>query len=176
MAEIRHTLTTQLADVRGVPCVPLSALTGRNVDKLLPAVVAAHARWDSRVPTGALNRWLGAALEQHPPPLAQGRRVKIRYATQTHGPPADLHPVRQQAGRRAAGQLPALSGGGPARHRSTWTACRSASTSGTARTLTTGLTEPDDLAVARAGRAAAARPTPAPPQPASGTAPGRSPG
>jgi GTP-binding protein len=87
MTEIRHTLTTQLADVRGVPCVPLSALTGRNVDKLLPAVVAAHARWDSRVPTSALNRWLATALEQHPPPLAQGRRVKIRYATQSTARP-----------------------------------------------------------------------------------------
>jgi GTP-binding protein len=87
MMEIRNTLTIQLADVRGVPCVPLSALTGRNVDRLLPAVVAAHARWDSRVPTSALNRWLAAALEQHPPPLAQGRRVKIRYATQSTARP-----------------------------------------------------------------------------------------
>ena len=87
MGEIRYVLSTQLADVRGVPCVPLSALTGRNVDRLLPAVVAAHARWDKRVPTAALNRWLGAALEQHPPPLAQGRRVKIRYATQTTARP-----------------------------------------------------------------------------------------
>jgi GTPase len=87
MTEIRHTLTTQLADVRGVPCVPLSALTGRNVDKLLPAVVAAHARWDKRVPTAALNRWLATALGQHPPPLAQGRRVKIRYATQSTARP-----------------------------------------------------------------------------------------
>jgi GTPase len=84
---IRDTLTTQLADVRGVPLVTLSALTGRGVDKLLPAVVDAHRRWQSRVPTGALNRWLATALEQHPPPLAQGRRVKIRYATQTTARP-----------------------------------------------------------------------------------------
>ena len=71
----------------GVPCIPLSALTGRNVEKLLPAVVAAYNRWDSRVSTGALNRWLAGALEQHPPPLAQGRRVKIRYATQSTARP-----------------------------------------------------------------------------------------
>jgi GTP-binding protein len=87
MGEIRHTLASQLADVRGVPCVPLSALTGRHVDRLLPAVIAAHERWDRRVSTGALNRWLAAALEQHPPPLAQGRRVKIRYATQATARP-----------------------------------------------------------------------------------------
>ncbi len=87
MAGIRDTLAVQLADVRGVPCVALSALTGRGVEKLLPAVVAAHGRWDRRVPTGALNRWLATMLERHPPPLAQDRRVKIRYATQATARP-----------------------------------------------------------------------------------------
>jgi GTP-binding protein len=87
MAEVRHALERQLADLKGVPCVPLSALTGRHVDKLLPAVLEAHGRWDKRVPTSALNRWLEAALERHPPPLVQGRRVKIRYATQAKARP-----------------------------------------------------------------------------------------
>jgi GTPase len=87
MAGIRDTLTVQLADVRGVPCVALSALTGRGVEKLLPAVVTAHGRWDRRVSTGALNRWLATMLERHPPPLAQGRRVKIRYMTQATARP-----------------------------------------------------------------------------------------
>jgi GTPase len=87
MAGIRDTLSVQLADVRGVPCVAMSALTGRGVEKLLPAVVAAHERWDRRVSTGALNRWLAGMLERHPPPLAQGRRVKIRYMTQATARP-----------------------------------------------------------------------------------------
>jgi GTP-binding protein len=87
MAEVRHALERQMADLKGVPCVPLSALTGRHVDKLLPAVLEAHGRWDKRVPTSALNRWLEAALERHPPPLVQGRRVKIRYATQAKARP-----------------------------------------------------------------------------------------
>ena len=87
MSAVRERLTVDLADVRGVPCVALSALTGRKVETLLPAVVGAYNRWDSRVPTAALNRWLAGALEKHPPPLAQGRRVKIRYATQTTARP-----------------------------------------------------------------------------------------
>lgn len=87
MGEVRHILTDQLADAKGVPCVPLSALTGRHVEKLLPAVTAAEARWRKRVPTSALNRWLQGALDQHPPPLVQGRRVKIRYATQARSRP-----------------------------------------------------------------------------------------
>lgn len=87
LAEVRRALEHQLADLKGVPCVPLSALTGRHVEKLLPAVVEAHDRWNRRVPTAALNRWLEGALERHPPPLVQGRRVKIRYATQAKARP-----------------------------------------------------------------------------------------
>lgn len=87
LGEARYALERQLADLKGVPCVTLSALTGRQVEKLLPAVLEAHGRWDKRVPTAALNRWLEGALERHPPPLVQGRRIKIRYATQAKARP-----------------------------------------------------------------------------------------
>ncbi len=87
LARARDVLQDQLADARGAPLVPLSAQTGRSLDRLLPAVVEAHRRWSSRVSTGAVNRWLREALERHTPPLVQGRRIKIRYATQTSSRP-----------------------------------------------------------------------------------------
>ena len=57
------------------------------MDKLLPAVRGAHAVWNTRVPTGELNRWFEAALERHPPPLVDGRRLKLRYVTQAKARP-----------------------------------------------------------------------------------------
>jgi GTP-binding protein len=87
LAEIRRLIGYQLADVQGVEIVTLSALTGRGLGRLLPAVVAAHERWSKRVSTGAMNRALAAALERHTPPLANGRRIKIRYGTQTTARP-----------------------------------------------------------------------------------------
>lgn len=87
LAEIRRMIAYQLADVQGIEVVTLSALTGRGLGRLLPAVVAAHGRWSRRVSTGALNRALGAALERHTPPLAGGKRIKIRYGTQTTARP-----------------------------------------------------------------------------------------
>ena len=35
-----------------------------------------------RISTGRLNRWFEAMLEAHPPPLLEGRRLRIRYITQ----------------------------------------------------------------------------------------------
>ncbi|HET6468249.1 MAG TPA: ribosome biogenesis GTPase Der [Geminicoccaceae bacterium] len=86
MAELRRRIE-RLWQIKGVLVVTFSALTGRGVDKLLPAVVEAHTRWNSRIGTGQLNRWLQATIERNPPPLVQGRRLKIRYATQARSRP-----------------------------------------------------------------------------------------
>ncbi len=80
-------LQTSLAQLKGIAVVTLSALTGQGMDKLLPAVRAAHASWDKRVSTGALNRWLESALERHQPPLVNGKRLKLRYMTQAKARP-----------------------------------------------------------------------------------------
>ena len=80
-------LETSLAQMKGIPVVTMSARTGAGVDKLLPAVRAAHAVWNKRVPTGELNRWFEQALERHTPPLIDGRRLKLRYMTQAKARP-----------------------------------------------------------------------------------------
>jgi GTPase len=84
---LRETLAERLAQVPGVPLVTLSALAGQGLDRLQSAVFAAYERWNRRVPTPALNRWLGEALDRHTPPAAKGRRVRIRYMTQASARP-----------------------------------------------------------------------------------------
>ncbi len=81
-ALIRRRIEERLPQVKGIRYVPISALTGKNLDRLLPAVAETYERWSKRVPTAALNRWLGPMVEAHPPPMAKGRRVKVRYITQ----------------------------------------------------------------------------------------------
>lgn len=80
-------IEASLAQAKGVPTVPVSALTGRGVERLVPAALAAYDVWNRRVPTGAFNRWLAFQLERHPPPLSQGRRIRIRYGTQVKARP-----------------------------------------------------------------------------------------
>ncbi len=98
LAEIRERLEFRLPQIKGVTCLPLSVLTGRNVRRLLPAVVATFERWQHRVPTAALNRWLEDAVAAHEPPMARGRRVKIRYATQVTSRPPTFVLFVSQAG------------------------------------------------------------------------------
>ncbi len=82
LAELKEAFERLLPQLRGAPLVTVSAKTGRGMDRLQEAILRAHATWNRRVPTAALNRWLAGMLEQHPPPAPQGKRIRLRYATQ----------------------------------------------------------------------------------------------
>ncbi len=84
---ISDRLETSMTQMRGIPVVTLSAMTGAGVEKFLPTVRRAHAVWNHRVGTGELNRWFEHALERHQPPLVEGRRLKLRYVTQAKARP-----------------------------------------------------------------------------------------
>ena len=71
-----------LPQVKDLPVITVSARTGQNLSKLLDAALDLYKAWNRRIPTAELNRWLGAMLEANPPPLVDGRRLKIRYMTQ----------------------------------------------------------------------------------------------
>jgi GTP-binding protein len=75
-------LETSLPQVKGIPIIYLSALTGQNINKLLPSAFKILDVWSRRIPTGKLNQWLSEMIERHPPPIKSGRRIRIRYITQ----------------------------------------------------------------------------------------------
>ena len=82
LRQVEDKLQAALAQIKGVEVVTISALHGKKLDTLLDSVLATYAQWNRRIPTAQLNRWIGGVLEHHPPPLVEGRRVKIRYVTQ----------------------------------------------------------------------------------------------
>jgi GTP-binding protein len=98
LAQLRERLEDSLPQLRGVGLVAVSGLTGYGLDALMKAVFAADAVWNRRVPTGALNRWLGAIQEHHPPPLAGGRRLRLRYITQVNTRPPSFALFASQPG------------------------------------------------------------------------------
>lgn len=87
MQDLVDRLTRSLPQVRGIPVVTLSALTGEGIQKLMPAVTKAFKIWNIRLSTGPLNRWLDDIIQRHPPPLSRGRRLRLRYITQVKSRP-----------------------------------------------------------------------------------------
>ncbi len=72
--------------VPGAPVLTLSALEGRNVARVLDTARAVHDARATRIPTPALNRLIAAAVEERPPALHRGRRLKVLYAAQASSP------------------------------------------------------------------------------------------
>ena len=80
---VRAALDEGLAQVKGVPLLTISGYTGKGIDQLLKAAFDVREAWSKRITTGQLNRWLEQALETNPPPAPKGKRIKLRYLTQT---------------------------------------------------------------------------------------------
>ncbi|MYM19611.1 ribosome biogenesis GTPase Der [Brevibacterium sp. 5221] len=89
--ERRHQLEGEiqrdLAHVAWAPRVNLSAKTGRHADKLVPAMERALESWDTRIPTGRLNAFLGELVAANPHPLRGGKQPRILFGTQASNRP-----------------------------------------------------------------------------------------
>lgn len=69
------------------PKVNISALTGRNVDKMAKAIEAAAEGWETRISTGKLNAFLGRIAAAHPHPVRGGKQPRILFGTQAQNCP-----------------------------------------------------------------------------------------
>ncbi|GAY11369.1 ribosome biogenesis GTPase Der [Pseudonocardia sp. N23] len=84
---MKRELERDLVRVQWAERVNVSALTGRSVTKIAPALRTALASWDQRIPTGRLNGWLSDVIAATPPPVRGGKQPKVLFATQAQTRP-----------------------------------------------------------------------------------------
>jgi GTP-binding protein len=84
---MKRELERDLVRVQWAERVNVSALTGRAVTKIAPALRTALESWDRRVPTGQLNGWLSDIIAATPPPVRSGKQPKVLFATQAQARP-----------------------------------------------------------------------------------------
>lgn len=80
-------IESDLAHVDWAPRVNLSALTGRHLEKLVPALEVALESWDKRIPTGKLNAFLSELQASNPHPIRGGKQPRILFGTQAASRP-----------------------------------------------------------------------------------------
>jgi len=84
---LEREIEQELVQVQWAPRVNISAGTGRHVDKLVPAIEAALAGWETRIATGKLNAFLGTLVAEHPHPVRGGKQPRILFGTQPSAKP-----------------------------------------------------------------------------------------
>ncbi len=77
----------ELARIGWAARLNISALTGRGVGRIAPALRAALAAWETRISTGELNSYLSSVVAATPPPVRGGKQPKIMFATQASTQP-----------------------------------------------------------------------------------------
>lgn len=82
LEEIKYKLSISLAQIKDIPFVTISAINGRNINRLFDQVMKTYETWNERVGTGGLNRWLADMESQNPAPLVNGRHNRLKYMTQ----------------------------------------------------------------------------------------------
>jgi GTPase len=64
------------------PVVLLSAITGRNVEKIFDEIERVNTERSRRITTGELNKFVEGCLQKYHPPQIGGKRLRIYYMTQ----------------------------------------------------------------------------------------------
>ncbi|NLG48080.1 ribosome biogenesis GTPase Der [Gordonia sp. (in: high G+C Gram-positive bacteria)] len=80
--ELDNEIDRELSRVPWARRVNISAMTGRSVQKLVPALEGALESWDKRISTGQLNSWIKDIIAATPPPVRGGRQPRVMFATQ----------------------------------------------------------------------------------------------
>ncbi|MDR0432015.1 MAG: ribosome-associated GTPase EngA, partial [Bifidobacteriaceae bacterium] len=87
---LERELDEELTQLRWVPRVNISALSGRRVDRLTGALDQALHSWDQRIATGQLNAFFGELVAAHPHPVRGGKQPRILFATQASSRPPHI--------------------------------------------------------------------------------------
>lgn len=84
---LQKTVGEMLAFCGHVPLLCVSALTRRNLAKILPLALQIKQECGIRVGTGQLNRAMEEVLTRHQPPVVKRARAKFFYLTQAETEP-----------------------------------------------------------------------------------------
>jgi GTPase len=84
---LEREIERDLVQVQWAPRINVTARTGWHIDRLVPALDKALAGWETRIPTGQLNAFLGRLVAEHPHPVRSGKQPKILFGTQASTAP-----------------------------------------------------------------------------------------
>ena len=81
---LRKRLDIAFSQLKGVHLIEISALNKKGIDHLMNEVMIMYDKWNTKISTAKLNRWLTIVQQKNPPPLKSGRVIKIKYCTQVN--------------------------------------------------------------------------------------------
>ncbi|KJV55154.1 ribosome-associated GTPase EngA [Orientia chuto str. Dubai] len=89
--EFKRLVAYSVFQIKGINPIYISAKEKFNLDSVLEHCLLTYASWQKRITTGTLNQWLAKSVSNRPLPFqSHGKRVKIKYCTQTKTRPPTI--------------------------------------------------------------------------------------
>lgn len=79
---LEREIETELAQIAWARASTSRPSPSKHMEKLVPAIETAIEGWETRVPTGRLNAFLGEIVASHPHPIRGGKQPRILFGTQ----------------------------------------------------------------------------------------------
>lgn len=80
---IKDSFSTNIVQLGGDNILQISSLNKTGIKRLMNKIFDLYDEWTKRVSTSKLNDWLNDVVQNHQPPAKSGRRIKLRYITQS---------------------------------------------------------------------------------------------
>ena len=82
--DVERRVGYEFSELAGVQCLLVSAKEKLGLARIFNKVFELYDKWNTRVPTSALNKWFQWAVGKNPPPLVDGMPIKLKYISQTN--------------------------------------------------------------------------------------------
>ncbi|HXG30556.1 MAG TPA: ribosome biogenesis GTPase Der [Thermodesulfobacteriota bacterium] len=79
---VEETVRNRLRAIDFAPVIPISALTGKGVDRIFECIDLVYGNYSRKIPTKPLNKTLEGIIKTNPPPIYKGTEIKFYYITQ----------------------------------------------------------------------------------------------
>jgi GTPase len=87
LKSVQKCLSENACGPKSIPIIPTSAINGYGLTQIWKEVLNVYKRWQKRLSTSQLNRFLEVCLQRHPPAMVSGKRIRIKYMTQIKSRP-----------------------------------------------------------------------------------------
>jgi GTP-binding protein len=89
--EIIYTIEDNFFQIKKPYVLGISALKDSDITDIIEATLELYEKWQFKINTSALNRWLGKTLEKNQPPMVKSKRLKVKFASQVKSRPPTIN-------------------------------------------------------------------------------------
>ena len=85
--EIKNKIYNLTPQIKGLPIYFISAKQNIGLKAMISGIKKQYDTWNKRISTGKLNSWLQILVKRYPPPLHNGKLIKLKYIVQVSTSP-----------------------------------------------------------------------------------------